>query len=96
MDTGSLIYYGALTLWSALVAYGLLSLFAPKKNVEAAAPVEVAPLPPRPEVAPAPAPAPVPQGTKPTPETLMREGFKAFQQGPDLAVEDIVKGLSRG
>jgi hypothetical protein len=92
MDTGSLLYYGGLAVWSALIAYTVLFSFAKKKAEPEVVPVVTAPS----QVEPLPERRAEPlQKGKPDPATLMREGFKAFQKGEDLAVEDIVKGLSR-
>jgi hypothetical protein len=89
MDTGSLIYYGALTVWSACIAYAFLfrgSKPVPKATSE--------PLPSMPERR-APAPEPAPVATSSIYESLARDGFKAFQTGEELTVDDVVKGLSR-
>lgn len=93
MDIGSLLYFGALALWSGAVAYFLLEKVFPKRVAEHTA-LEAAP-----DLA---YPAHVPAPTKsedypkqPLPDYQMTEGFKTFQTGDELTVEDIVKGLSR-
>ncbi len=93
MDIGSLMYFGALALWSGAVAYFILEKFFPQPAVEEttervrsdiAFPIHV-PAPEKVEALPA----------QPMPDYQLTEGFKAFQSGAELTVEDIVKGLSR-
>lgn len=92
MDIGSLLYFGALALWSWWIASMLIKLF-PKKAEEASAPAPSSDAA-FPAHVPAPAvPEPLPQA--PLPDYQLTEGFKAFQSGAELTVEDIVKGLSR-
>jgi len=90
MTTGALLYYGGLTVWSAFLAYTLLfTFFKPKaKEVAPSATFE----PPR--------PIPSAYNQKAEQETKEKnafavEGFKAFQTGEELTVDDIVKGLTR-
>ncbi len=94
MDTQTLLYYGALALWSAFIAYTILFSFRKqqKETVQA----------PPPALAPVSydVPRSVPSVYEPTPipehaRALATDGFRAFQTGDELTVEDIVKGLSR-
>lgn len=92
MDIASLLFYGAVALWSAFAAYVFLERFVPLKEEEAASPASVqeqarpAALARTEPVAPAPA---ISGRFNPS------EGFKSFQTGAELTVEDIVKGLTR-
>jgi hypothetical protein len=104
MTTGALLYYGGLALWSAFVAYMLLFVALKRKSAsnskEAPAAPSVASRPSakyaRMSAPSAPAPAiKAPSDLPPFAKLLSEEGFKAFQTGPELTVDDIVKGLSR-
>lgn len=94
MDIGSLLYFGALAAWSGVVAYVILEKFFPKHAVK-----EVAAPEPRSDIGfPVHVPAPMvpePLPAQPVPDYQLTEGFKSFQSGAELTVEDIVKGLSR-
>ena len=99
MTVGSLLYFGLLALWSALVAHFILMrIFPTKEKVVAVEPqpkvvVLTVPRPETPHVVPATYQQVelqlLPNGLNPD------EGFKSFQQGAELTVDDIVKGLSR-
>jgi hypothetical protein len=97
MTIVSLLYFGMIALWSAFVAHFVLENFFPvkKRIVHVEGPVPAAPVE---DLSiydlPIPPQEPAPLST-PAVRTSMNEGFKAFQQGAELTVEDIVKGLSR-
>ena len=93
MDIGSLLYFGALAVWSGAVAYFVLQKFLPARESDKVSVPEVAS-----PVFPIHNPAPVVSEElvkPPMPDYQMTEGFKSFQTGAELTVEDIVKGLSR-
>jgi hypothetical protein len=84
MTLGTVIYFAALVLWSASVAYYLLFRFGRKS---------------KPHEAPAAHAAPAArQHAHSAPSARGRfsahEGFKSFQKGHELTVEDILRGLS--
>jgi hypothetical protein len=106
MTTGALLYYGGLALWSAFFAYMLLFVALKRKSSSNPKEAPAAPsLASRPSTeyarmsapsAPAPTSATkAPSDLPPFAKLLSEEGFKAFQRGPELTVDDIVKGLSR-
>jgi hypothetical protein len=94
MDIGSLLYYGGLAVWSALVAYTVLFSFKKEKPKTGAA--TSVPMPPAREMPREYVPPALSVPSTPINPNLQADGFKAFQTGPELSVDDIVQGLSRG
>ena len=105
MTSGMLLYYGGLALWSAFIAYALLFAFRKPSSDNHKEPVS-APIQREPVVDRAIPPVYDPSPTTPSVrmsqttvapiyERLSVDGFKAFQSGPELTVDDIVEGLAR-
>ena len=92
MDIGSILLYGAVTVWSGWVAYMIVMRFFPAKGASTH-PSEEPKIKETPVATPATSEAAMPQPV--IPDYQMKEGFKSFQTGTELTVEDIVKGLSR-
>lgn len=90
MTIGSLLYFGALALWSAVIAYSVLERFFPFSSTPNKAPAVIAPPPSAP-----PSFSTAYEATNTVPNFNPNEGFKSFQRGKELTVEDIVTGLSR-
>lgn len=91
MDIGSILFYGALTLTSAFIAYAILERFFPlklKEKEESHATIE--PVRTVPSSYGGIATVPKPRGAFDP-----NIGFRSFQTGAELTVDDIVKGLSR-
>lgn len=97
MTISSLLYFGALALWSAFITYLILERFFPLRKEGHASPLpEPAVVHSTPAYLPPERVRTAPTPSAPAPGFNPAEGFKSFQTGGELTVDDIVKGLSRG
>ena len=100
MTLGAFLYFLLLVVWSGAVAYLLLFKAYPAMVTSAERAHEVAAAPSSAHTPPVHHAPPAPRPATSAPRAASRgysahEGFKSFQTGEHLTVDDLVKGLSR-